>query len=200
MINIADVKERYATMSDTDILRLADESSSLTHEAFLVLKQEFKKRTLDNTIISYQQQIRIEQKKQVVRDNITQSRQDFAGNILELVLNAKYNNHSDKEICEQLVEQGISQEQTLKILEQLEAIVGKMKESNQNDIIAGAILFIVGVIVSVATFNASINGRIGVVAWGAILVGAIKIVNGENNKSRLKVIGNNVQLNPCKKE
>lgn len=200
MISIADVKERYASMCDTEILALADESGSLTHEAFLVLKQEFKKRNLDNALISFHQHSRIEQKKEVVRNNITKDREDFVGNTLELVLDAKYNNLPDEEICEQLVEQGIHRDQTLKILEQLEAIVLRMKETNQNDIIAGAISFIVGVIITVGTLNASSNGGVILIAWGAILFGAIKFFKAENYKSRLKIIENNIQQSTSSKE
>lgn len=51
-------------------------------------------------------------------------------------------------------------------------------DNGSKDMIFGALWFFGGIIVTVATFSAASNGGTYVVAWGAIIFGAIQFFRG----------------------
>jgi hypothetical protein len=58
------------------------------------------------------------------------------------------------------------------------------KESANTDMLFGALWCIGGIIVTVGTYSAASNGGFYVIAWGAIVFGAIKFIKGLINLNK----------------
>jgi hypothetical protein len=151
MIDINIVKDKYANMHDGEIIELASDSSSLTHEAFLLLKREFKRRNLDKDIISASEESRIETKKEKIRENISTGRKEFAKEIWLCALNAKYKDLTDEEIQIQLIEKGLSYDQSRQVTGQLEEVVKELLTNVNDGILYSALWFFGGLAVTVFT-------------------------------------------------
>jgi hypothetical protein len=89
---------------------------------------------------------------------------------------------SEQETKEVLVSQGLSEEAAAMVVENIKTQIKEAKQEKANkDMMFGALWFFGGLIVTIVTYsNASGGGRY-VVAWGAILFGAIQFLRGVKN-------------------
>lgn len=86
---------------------------------------------------------------------------------------------SNQQIQAALMEQGVDQESAEIIVSQLsEARDAQLKEAAQKNMMFGALWCIGGIVVTVLTYSAASEGGSYVVAWGAIIFGAIQFFRG----------------------
>lgn len=85
----------------------------------------------------------------------------------------------DSEIIANLVEQGLESETAEIVVNNLIEMRAKQKqEQGQKNMGFGALWCIGGTVVTVATYNAASGGGHYVVAWGAIVFGAVQFLQG----------------------
>jgi hypothetical protein len=82
-------------------------------------------------------------------------------------------------IHQNLVQRGLTDEQANIVLNNLQKARKKaLAEIGQRDLLLGGGICLLGIVVTVATFSAAQNGGTYVVAWGAIIFGAIRFFRG----------------------
>lgn len=103
---------------------------------------------------------------------------DYAAN---LMVNEKKSNSETKQA---LIEEGIDEESAAVIVDNLITEIGEAKKEAANkDMLWGAVWCIGGIIVTAVTYSNASGGGTYVVAWGAILFGAIQFLKGLVNSS-----------------
>jgi hypothetical protein len=91
---------------------------------------------------------------------------------------------SPDEVIQALVAQGIDVQSAELVVSSLQTHIAEAKNEKANkDMLYGALWCIGGIVVTVGTMSAASGGGTYVVAWGAILFGAIQFLQGMANKS-----------------
>ena len=86
---------------------------------------------------------------------------------------------TDQRVQGMLVEQGLDQESASKVVSDLNQMKGEaIRDAGKKNMIYGALWAVGGTVVTVATYSAASGGGSYVVAWGAILFGAIQFIRG----------------------
>ena len=188
MIDSAIIRENYSNMADGQLITIAvHEAQDLTPAAFEILKDEFRKRKLDNSYIETAEQTKIsihEEKIQKVKDSVAD---DFLQSIWKYVLEEKENGTPDKEILSGLQERGLDEPHSSLMLSRLPDKLKEMIDRMDTKMWVGGASFIIGTLVTVYTYNsAQSNGGYFYVAWGAIIFGVIRFFTGLSEKVKYK--------------
>lgn len=86
---------------------------------------------------------------------------------------------SDQEIKGMLVEKGLNQEAAAAVVANLRKIRSEaIRKAGRKNMLYGALWCIGGIVVTAATYSAASDGGTYVIAWGAILFGAIQFIRG----------------------
>lgn len=86
---------------------------------------------------------------------------------------------SNQEIQKALMEQGVDEESAGIIVTQLNELRDQQaKEAGQKNMMFGALWCIGGIVVTALTYSAASEGGSYVVAWGAIIFGAVQFFRG----------------------
>lgn len=85
---------------------------------------------------------------------------------------------SDKQIVNTLVEKGIEKEGAEIITKNINKAIEAKKEAGGKNMLYGALWCIGGIVVTAVTFSAASGGGTYIVAWGAIVFGAIQFFKG----------------------
>lgn len=89
------------------------------------------------------------------------------------------NGASSQQIQSMLVEKGIDQESAATVVSNLARMRSEaIREASKKNMLYGALWCIGGIVVTAATYSAASGGGKYVVAWGAILFGAIQFFRG----------------------
>lgn len=127
MIDITTIRKNYANLNDGQLIRtVQEEGHQLTAAAFEIVKEEFKKRTLDYSHIESieQKKLSIHQEKiQRVRES---NDEDFNKAIWNYVIAEKENLTADKDILFGLQERGLDEKEALLILSGLKERIKKI--------------------------------------------------------------------------
>jgi hypothetical protein len=110
-------------------------------------------------------------------DQAVQQIYDFAATLMRA-------GNKDKVVVAQLVERGLSEEQANIVVKNLKQARSKAyTQAGMRDMAIGAVICIIGIVVTVGTLSAarSNGGGSYVVAWGAILFGAAQFLRGVVN-------------------
>ena len=195
MIDIAIIRENYSNMNDGQLMRTAREDGHLlTTEAFEILKEEFKKRNLDPYPIesAEQQKISIYQEKiQKIKDS---NDEDFLKAIWKYILEEKENGTSDQIILNGLQERGLEEPHALSMMAGLKEKLQEVIKAFDTKMMSHAAIFIIGILVTLLTYsNALANGGYYVVAWGAILFGAVRFFTNLSEKGKYKRLLANIE-------
>lgn len=90
-----------------------------------------------------------------------------------------------QETINALIEQGLDEENATVVVFNLEKqIKAEKKERAKKDILYGALWFVGGTVITVATYSAASGGGRYMIAWGAILLGGVQLVKGLVNISK----------------
>jgi hypothetical protein len=110
-------------------------------------------------------------------DQAVQQVYDFAANLMRA-------GTKEKAVVAKLVERGLSEEQAAVVVKNLKQARSKAyTQAGLRDMGIGAVICIIGIVVTVGTLSAARSGGGGsyVVAWGAILFGAAQFLRGVVN-------------------
>ena len=188
MIDTAIIRENYSNMADGQLIAIAvHEAHDLTPVAFEILKDEFRKRKLDNSYIENAEQTKIaihEEKIQKVKDSVAD---DFLKSIWKYVLEEKENGTPDKEVLSGLQERGLDEPHSLLMLSSLPDKLKEMIDRMDTKMLVGGASFVIGVLVTALTYSsAQSNGGYFYIAWGAIIFGLIRFFTGLSEKAKYK--------------
>lgn len=98
-----------------------------------------------------------------------------------LMINEKKSAHQTRKI---LIENGLDAEIAQTVVSKLDTQISKAKKEKANkDMIFGALWCVGGLIVTIVTYQAASGGGSYIVAWGAIIFGAVQFIRGMINAS-----------------
>jgi hypothetical protein len=107
------------------------------------------------------------------------STQEIVDSLYAFAAERLMNGTPPDQIERELMDRGLDAEAARIIVSNLQQARAKaMKEAGQKNMLFGALWCIGGIIVTAVTYQAAIGGGSYVVAWGAILFGAIQFFRG----------------------
>ena len=149
MVNIEIVKENYKRMTDDQLVRFARlESENLTLESFHALKDELSSRDIDLQIVEELEDIDVPERR--INNAVTNT---FVTTLLEFAIDQKSAGANNAEIYRGLLEKKIAPEQALMLIQMLPEISQKTLKATEIEILVAWILFCIGAMLSVFSFN-----------------------------------------------
>jgi hypothetical protein len=193
MIDLAIIRERYAAMSDAELLKLAKtEGHELTKEAFKMLQEEFARRKLDlalvDSFVEENKAISREKSMQRLEDNYTGELQVLIGFAME----EKAGGSTDGQIHHALLEKGLTAEEATQIVDSLEEGAKLLLEAAEKNVMRGLLFSTVGTMITVYSFTAAGAGGAFIITWGAIVFGAIRLFKGLSEKNKYRRVLANI--------
>ncbi len=191
------IKAHYENLADGQIIALAEKDGhALMPEAFQILKDEFKKRNLDesalNTAIKKKAQIYDEQMLVAIDKNS----EAYQQTLVTYMFTETENESSDADIKKGLIKKGLDETSAEEMMQSREELLKKMIDEHDTQMLTGAAVCVIGSIITIWTFTkADAEGGMYVVAWGAIIFGAIRFLKGFGEKRKFKRILEIAQLN-----
>ncbi len=181
MIEINTVKEKYASMPDSELVDFAqNEAQQLTDEGLRLLTDELTRRKLNPDII--------ENTASTTSDNSTNDYNEYTTSSWTFAFDEKENGKSNSEIIAGLLESGMEDSSATKLVSKMEAVAKqRLKKADAEKLIGGAIL-VGGIAITFLPLSMPANRLTYIIAWCAILVGILKFIKGLYYKSRFKKI------------
>jgi len=200
MIDIETIKQHYATMLDSQLVNtLKQDGITLLPEAYAALKTEFQKRHLD---LSYFDEIE-EQKRaiheaamQKIRESVAEEREQL---LLNYILSEKERLSPDDSILFGLNERGLNDEEAAAFLADLKEKLSKKIDHVNTQVYVGGAICVLGIFVTLATYAAASQyGGYTIIAWGAIIFGAVRAIKAMQAQKELKAMLN--EMNKASEE
>jgi hypothetical protein len=182
LIPLAIIQQKYASLSDAELCNLARESTTLTQEAFIALKREFRKRQLDKALLLQAENQRVEAKQERIRENLANTYERHLEKIWVTAMEGKQNRLSDEEIVTQLRMLGLSYEEANEVLLLLPGVVKELlpRAGQQMKRCGGAsVLGIFGLFLAFTSFD-SLPLSLLYVAGALLLYGGIGFFKAES--------------------
>lgn len=170
MVDVETIREHYAAMPDFKLLQIAEEGSELTNEAFIILKNEIKKRGLNTDVINQQQEIRIENNKEKIRANLRNSVTEYKNKIWTLALDSKQQGMTDEEIQRSLIKEGLMPEDAANIVMALPQVAQFLLKDAKAAVSAENLWLLFVVVLMIAMIC------VGMSFWGLYAMGAVRCI------------------------
>jgi hypothetical protein len=191
-IDINAVKDVYANMMDDELLLFAsNEGLKLSSEAFLVLREELKRRDIGGDIVNkleheiiFQASIQKKQFGEDLNRNLYLRSLDFA-------LSQKEKGVSNYDIYVGLIEQGISEEHSTYIVNRIDAWTEDLLKDSRLEIQSGVGIMLLGIIAIYATIQI---GHFQLPAIMLLLVGVVRIFIFSTKKVKYNRILNRIRM------
>lgn len=194
MIDTTQIKEAYAQMTDEQLIGLANtEGFDLTGEALTVLHNEFLKRNLDMAILESVDNSKAAQQNRNVLQAQNSASDQFAKSIWTYAFDEKKAGATDEEIKIGLIAHGLGEEHAEMVIKSLESKVRELVSSHNSNMLLGAAICGVGLLITFGTMSSASNGGSYTIAWGAIIFGGIRFFKGLSNKSDYSTILENIE-------
>ena len=105
--------------------------------------------------------------------------EDIAAAVYQAAANAMSRGASPAEVENHLIQSGVRAEDAKTVVNHLQAVRSDvLREAGRKEMIRGALWCVGGILVTAASYRAASRGGTYVVAWGAIIFGAIKFFRG----------------------
>jgi len=115
------IKNNYSQMADEQLIYLAkNEGTLISHEAFIFLKKEFRKRNLSPEVISETEKARSEKSREKIINNLEKESDRTNNKLWNEIFDLKAEGLPDSEIKAFLLNEGLSNEES-------EFYIGEMK-------------------------------------------------------------------------
>jgi hypothetical protein len=201
MIDNGIIKEHYSQMTDEQLLNLVKtEGEELTPEALSVLHEEFINRNLDLSAFAILDDNKNSQRKLNIEKAQEAASGEFINALWNYAFDEKRNGTSNEEIKQGLIEKGLDEQTSSLIINSLESKAKEILDAHDTDMLRGALTCAAGLIITIWTYNSALNGGTYIVAWGAIIFGAIRFFRGVTNTAKYKTIIANIQAEEHNKE
>lgn len=200
-IDLNRIREVYANMLDEEILHFArQEGLHITVDAFLLLRAELHKRNIGLELLKSLEHEMILQDV-LVRKRIAEDLEvnDFT-EAVEYSLTQKEEGASNYDIYAGLVELGIQEEQANHMVNKLDDWAEKLRKDAKDEIQAGVVTFVVGIIVFCIAFRIGyffyVAALVPLVGVGRMIKGAIQKRKCENILETMKMEEERMNIRP----
>jgi hypothetical protein len=194
MIDIDLLKENYSRMTDSQLIHLVEtEGHQITPDALRVLREEFSNRKLDSEVFGVVETNHNIKKHQSIETFQENAEVDFAETIWKYVFDEKIDGKSNNDILNGLSERGIGETDRLAIIGEIESKAEVMFSKYDKDSFNGGAICLIGILVTVVTFVFALKGGTYIIAWGAIIFGAIRYFRGLSNKKKFRTLLSNIK-------
>lgn len=184
MIDIDTVREKYASMPDSELVTFAKyEAHQLTEEGLNLLNAELLRRELNPGIFQD-----IEIGNIHAQENDDHLKEPF----LAYVFDQKENGKSNVEIIAGLLEFGMEQSTAEQFLFRVQSIAKQRLKKAEMELLIGIAILSSGIAITFLPLSMPANRLTYIVAWCAILFGGLGFVKGLYNKGRFKKIIRNI--------
>jgi hypothetical protein len=194
MFDIDIVRENYASMMDEKLLHIATtEGAELTDEALVVLKEEFSRRGMDQSVFST-----IEETKKASKEESFPAEQEiipheFTNSIWGYAYEEKILAKSNEEITSGLLEHGLNEEEAGSVVANIGINARLLLQKSNKEMEKYGIILGIGIAVTIITFLlAEQRGGTYIVAWGAVLFGGIRFFRAFDTRARCRSILRNI--------
>lgn len=187
------IRYRFAQMSDEELVRTVRyEEHEMTEESRLLLQEEIVKRRLDTSLLESIVQNRDSHQEQKVARAKRSAEEAFAESVWTYALTAKHQGVADDEILTGIQEMGLDREHAIMIVKSLATKASEGIKAANSDMTWGGLICLGGLLITIWTYMDAQGGGTYVVAWGAILFGAIRLFRGMSQSTRFNVILRNI--------
>lgn len=183
MSRIDVIKENYRSMSDIQLLHLANhEIGQLTAEAQFALKEELERRKINL--------------ETDVNPDATHTRTiDFNNvekHIIQYIITQKKLGESDAFITGGLLERGLDEANIEMLLAQFPEYIKARKHKMAQMILTGILQLVTGLAIKSLPLNKQSNLVLLILAYALIILGAIRITHGYFNKRKLDMVTSSI--------
>lgn len=191
-IDLVRIREIYAKMDDDEILMFAkEEGLKLKADAFLILREELKKRGVAADIlgaIEHEIILNASIDKQRAADHLND---DLYNDALEFAFSEKKKGSSDYDIYVGLIEKGMDERGANIIVNRLEEWANKLIKDAISEIQSGFVIMILGMIAIFITIEIKHFEYAAIIF---LLAGIIRIIASSIKKGKVQKILENIKL------
>ncbi|NOT52423.1 MAG: hypothetical protein HOP10_14225 [Chitinophagaceae bacterium] len=185
MIDPELIKETYADMPDEKLIRLVkQDGTSITYEAFILLKREYSKRKLDPLVLAEAEQLREEESKNKIRNNLERESILINDLLWKGVFQQKAEGKKNTEIIEWLIQVGVEPEIATKGISELAVVINNAYKKAKKIMIASFISILLGIISGAGFFSGALNSNY-LIYGGIFIVAALRFFPANNKMYRL---------------
>jgi hypothetical protein len=185
------IKEAYTRMNDTEILTfLKEEGLKLSGDAFLILREEIKKRNIGTDLlaaIEHEIILRASIDKQRAAEHLNK---DLYNDALAFAFSQKEKGESDYDIYAGLIEKGINEEHSNIIVNRLDKGAESLAEEARTGIITGWVILILGVVAIFVMIEVRFFSYVGIML---VLSGIITIIAASVKRRRYEKVLENIK-------
>ena len=184
------IKDNYKQMSDDQLIHLAKtEGNELSAEALTILHEEFIDRNLNTDVFGTVEDIKEEDRKENQERIKEAETNEQLLPTWNYIFDEKRNGSTNEEIYNGLLQREIDKDSATLMISSMEAKAKDILASHEADKLRGGLVCAAGLAITFVTYSAvSTSGGTYVVAWGAIIFGAIRFFKALNNCDKYKEI------------
>jgi hypothetical protein len=187
MIDPKVILDKYASMQDSELIHFAmEDGQRLTPEGKRLLEDELARRSLGGNITGIETTSNLN-----VHHTIRSSHHDRL--MTSYALEQKENGKADLDIIAGIMETGIEESIARDIVSSIETNATSGIKKSEMEKLIGSLIFICGLSVIFLPLSPFSNRLIYILAWCAILFGALKYIKGLYYKKRYKKALENIK-------
>ena len=184
MIDIDTVREKYASMPDSELISFANnEGHQLTEEGLNILSNELLSRKLSLVVL---------QDKEIDKLPPEENDDHLKRPYLTYIFDQKENGKNNAEVISGLLEFGMEELTAEQLLSGIESMAKQRLKKAELELLVGMAILSGGIAITFLPLSMPANRLTYIVAWCAILFGGLRFVKGIYNKSRFKKIIKNM--------
>lgn len=146
MVDVELIKANYSQMADEQLIFFArNEGTLISHEAFIVLKKEFRKRNLAPEVIAEAEKAREDKNREKIINNLEKEFNKANNKLWNEVFQMKSEDKSDNEIQEYLLSEGLSYVDSQRYIQELKTVAEMTLKNNKRYIVRAICFLLLGV-------------------------------------------------------
>lgn len=202
MIDLNVIKARYGAMTNGELINFAlEDGSSLTKEAFHLLKNEFVARKLsarltwsdrDTGILEAIEDGTFSEHKEAINNIENTIVREFSTTVLAHALNEKRDGRSDEAIISGLIETGMDERDALVLISQLERHAQMLLARANTTMLTAAFICIAGIAFYMISPKKPVVTLMDILSVCAIGFGIIRFLKGLFDKNKFVAVIRNI--------
>lgn len=146
MVDVELIKANYSQMADEQLIFFArNERTLISHEAFIVLKKEFRKRNLAPEVIAEAEKAREDKNREKIINNLEKEFNKANNKLWNEVFQMKSEDKSDNEIQEYLLSEGLSYVDSQRYIQEMKTVAEMTLKNNKRYIVRAICFLLLGV-------------------------------------------------------
>jgi preprotein translocase subunit SecF len=146
MVDVELIKANYSQMADEQLIFFArNEGTLISHEAFIVLKKEFRKRNLAPEVIAEAEKAREDKNREKIINNLEKEFNKANNKLWNEVFQMKSEDKSDNEIQEYLSSEGLSYVDSQRYIQEMKTVAEMTLKNNKRYIVRAICFLLLGV-------------------------------------------------------